>query len=283
MPTELRKRPRMTYTTLFTNSRLWICANTLLLGGYSANPLRSYVFPLYSPRGVLVTQEAPVDHPHQQGVHIGLSVGGHDLWNAGSGDRARHSQRLPRPLGEIVPQVDADGVTIIHGVEWTTVDGELLLHEDRSVRFGLAESFTHVHWRSAFHTVDRSVRIDQTKEAGIGLRVPPHWESYFGGKIRNASGAEGEAACFDSQSPWLNVQGAAGNGAVAGVVLAAATEPYPWFTRDYGEHIYNPSRHHATELAPGEGMTWAVDVIAYDGDMTVEQIGVLVGLAQETG
>lgn len=267
----------MQYNTLFTNSRLWIRAGDQLLGGYSANALRSYVFPLYSPGGVLVVQEAPVDHPHQQGIHVGLSVNEQDLWNAGSFDKARHMQQMETPLKEITPEVDDHGVTILHSVQWTSVDGAVLLHEDRSVRFRLAERFTHVHWRSTFHAVDKSARIDQTKEAGIGVRVPPHWESYFGGQIRNAFGDVGEAACFDSQSPWLNVQGSAGNGATAGVVIVAASAPCPWFTRDYGEHIYNPSRHAAVDLARGESVTWAVDVLAYDGERTVDEIERMVG------
>ncbi|MCB0112757.1 MAG: DUF6807 family protein [Caldilineaceae bacterium] len=262
----------MQYTTLLTNSRLWIRAGDRLLGGYAANALRSYVFPLYTPAGVLVVQEAPADHPHQQGIHVGLSVDGHDLWNAGSFDKARHQQRMGTPLKELVPQVDEQGVTLLHTVAWTSIDGDALLHEDRSVRFRLAESVTHVHWRSHFHAVDRPVRIDQTKEAGIGVRVPPHWESYFGGRIRDARGGVGEAACFDGDSPWLNVEGSAGNGATAGVVIAAASAPCPWFTRDYGEHIYNPSRHSAVELKAGESVTWAVDVIAYDGARTVGEI-----------
>ena len=267
----------MQYNTLFTNSRLWIRAGDRLLGGYSANALRSYVFPLYTPGGVLVLQEAPVDHPHQQGIHVGLSVDGHDLWNAGSFDKARHMQRMETPLKEITPVIDEQGVTLFHSVQWTNVDGAILLHEDRSVRFRLAESFTHVHWRSTFHAVDRPACIDQTKEAGIGVRVPPHWESYFGGQIRNATGGVGESACFDSDSPWLNVQGSAGNGATAGVVMVTTSTPCPWFTRDYGEHIYNPSRHAAVDLARSESVTWAVDVLAYDGERTVDEIAGMVG------
>lgn len=267
----------MQYNILFTNARHWVRAGDRLLGGYAANALRSYVFPLYTPGGALVVQEAPADHPHQQGIHVGLSVDDHDLWNAGSFDKARHAQRMDVPLKDIAQEIDETGVTFLHSVQWTSVDGALLLHEDRSIRFRLAESFTHVHWRSHFHAVDRHVRIDQTKEAGIGVRVPPHWESYFGGQIRDALGGVGEAACFDSASPWLNVQGSAGNGATAGVVLAAASAPCPWFTRDYGEHIYNPSRHQAIDLAPGASVSWAMDVLAYDGERTSEEVARLVG------
>jgi hypothetical protein len=267
------------YQTLFTNARWWITADDELIGGYAANALRSYVFPLYTPAGVLVLQEAPPDHPHHQGIHAGLSIDGYDVWNAGSAARERHAQRLSVPLGEIKPEINEDGVGIAHPVQWTTVDGQTLLHEERQVHFSSVDEFTRVRWRSTFRAPDRSIHIDQTKEAGIAVRVPPHWETLFGGQIRNAQGDVGEAACFDRSSPWLNIQGAAGNGHVAGIVFAptAESEPCPWFTRDYGEHVYNPSRHHPIPLDAGASFTWAVDVLAYDGQHGVDEIDLMIG------
>jgi hypothetical protein len=266
------------YTTTYTNTRWWLMADGNLLGGYSANDLRSYVFPLYTPGGVLVLQEAPPDHPHHQGIHVGLSVDGYDIWNAGSGRRERHAQRLPGPLGEVQPAIAETGIHIAHPVQWTTVDGKLLLSEERTVHVERQDGFTHVYWRSTFQAGDRPVAIDQTKEAGIALRVPPHWESLFGGQIRNAAGAVGEAACFDQSSPWLNIQGSAGNGQTAGVVFthAAESEACPWFTRDYGEHVYNPSRHHPIQLEAGASFAWATHILAYDGDATVDEINAMV-------
>ena len=39
--------------------------------GLTQGDLRSYVFPLFTPAGHLVTSEAPADHPHHQSVWIG--------------------------------------------------------------------------------------------------------------------------------------------------------------------------------------------------------------------
>mgnify|MGYP000442264537 CR=1 FL=1 len=147
------------------------------------------------------------------------------------------------------------------------------------MHFRQTAHYTEVSWRSQFAppTPTARARLGQTKESGIGLRVPPHWETVFGGHIRNAAGDEGEAACFDQMSPWLNIGGAIGQGGVAGVIFAPQSEPCPWFTRDYGLHVYNPARHRAITLSPGETLIWAVRVLAYDGSHTRAQIDDLVG------
>lgn len=268
----------MTYTTFFYNAHWWVQCDGRLLGGYSANTLRSYVFPLYTPQGALVLQECPPDHPHHQGIFVGLEVDGHDLWAAGSEGRARHRQEIVPALGELRPVVTTDGVLFTHATRWVSVDGVELLHEQRQVHFRQTARATEVSWRSQFAppTPTASAHLGQTKESGIGLRVPPHWETIFGGRIRNAVGDEGEAACFDRMSPWLNIEGPSGQGGVAGVIFAPQNDPCPWFTRDYGLHVYNPARQRAFVLAPGEALVWAARVLAYDGSRPCAQIEDLV-------
>lgn len=269
----------MSYTIVNYNARLWVKYQERLLGAYNSNELRSYVFPLYTPQGTLVLQEAPPDHPHHQGIMIGLEVDGYDLWNAGSRRLPRHRQEAVSPLAEMQTAVTATGVHINHAVRWVTVEGVELLLEQRTVTFKARDQFTLIHWQSTFSHPGKATHLGQTKESGIGVRVPPHWETPFGGQIRNANGALGEQGCFDQMSPWLNVEGAAGEGSGAGLVLIPQSEPCLWFTRDYGLHLYNPARHHAIDLAPGEASTWAMTVLAYDGRRTVAEITAMAAVA----
>ncbi|MFN8493189.1 MAG: DUF6807 family protein [Caldilineaceae bacterium] len=268
----------MSYTVTKYNARLWIKSGERLLAGYAANELRSYLFPLYTPNGALVLQEAPPDHPHHQGLWCGLEVDGHDLWNAGSFGKARHRQALLKPLNEIEATVTATGVQLAHAVRWETVDGQELLQEVRTVQVRGEAEYTLVQWRSTFSHPEKATRLGQTKEAGIAIRVPPHWETALGGRIRNAQGALGEAATFDQSAAWVNVEGRVVGETLAGVVLAptADSEVCPWFTRDYGIQVYNPARHRAITLAPGERLTWAVNVLAYDGARSVAEIDAFV-------
>lgn len=272
----------MAYEIIKYNARLWVKHAGRLLGGYNTNELRSYVFPLYTPKGVLVLQEAPPDHPHHQGIMVGLEVDGHDLWNAGSRNLPRHRQEALIPLAELQAEVTVTGVQVQHGVRWATVDGAELLLEQRTITFRAHAQFTTVHWQSTFSHPNKRTHLGQTKESGIGVRVPPHWETPFGGAIRNANGALGEKGCFDQLSPWLNIEGSGGAEANAGVVLIPATELCPWFTRDYGLHVYNPARHHTMTLAPGEQVTWAMTVLAYDGWRSIDAIKTMIALLDKS-
>lgn len=264
----------MAYTVINYNARRWIKWGNRLLAGYNSNELRTYLFPLYTPNGALVLQEAPPDHPHHQGLWNGLEIDGHDLWNAGSFGKPRHRQTSVQSLNEISTTITADGVTLSHDLQWSTATGVELLFEARTVHIVAKAEFTLVQWRSTFRHPTKMTELGQTKEAGIAIRVPPHWETRFGGRIRNAQGDIGEANTFDRLSPWVNVEGQIAGETKAGLVFAVGTdsELCPWFTRDYGIHVYNPARHRAITLAPGEALTWAVNLLAYDDARSIEQI-----------
>lgn len=266
----------MTYRVSYDNSRLWVLADDRPIAAYCSNELRSYVFPLLTPGGLIATQECPPDHPHHQGIWAGLSVDGVDLWNAGSFGTPRNRQELVGPLKEVTHSVDAGGATVTHQSCWVSAAGDELLREHRTVRFQAGRGATIVEWTSTFSHPDKPTVIGQTKESGLAVRVPPHWETNYGGLIRIASGATGEPACFDQDSPWLNIEGQALGTARAGLVMAPLTEQCPWFTRDYGCHVYNPARHREIRLAPGETLTWGMRVFAYDGAKSPTEIDALV-------
>ncbi len=268
----------MPWDAFYCNYRWWITCGGRLLGAYSANRLRPYVFPFYTPEGLLVVQEAPPDHPHHQGICAGLEIDGHDMWNAGSGDNPPHRQKMEPAAADLQPVIDSGGVRFEHLVQWTTVGGKGLLRERRTVTFTTRPGLNVVIWNSTFSAMAKTVTLGQTKEAGVGVRVTPHWESRLGGDIRNAGGGRGEAGCFDKLSPWLNVEGLGAAERSAGVVIRPLelTEACPWFTRDYGLHLYNPLRHHPVNLAAGDSLTWGLEIAAYDGARTVDQLNELL-------
>lgn len=158
----------MPYDSHFYNNRWWMLADGQLVGAYNSVELRSYVFPLYTPAGVLVIQEAPTDHPHHQGIWAGLEIDGYDLWNAGSFGKARHRQTNRSRLADLTPRVDERGVTFAHEIVWETAHGAPLLHEQRTVRLTAADDCTRLDWRSAFSAPVLHIGVDSA-----GLRRQP--------------------------------------------------------------------------------------------------------------
>lgn len=270
----------MSYEITNDNARLWVTYEGRLLGGYASNKLRSYVFPFYSPKGALVLQEAPPDHPHHQGIWAGLELDGHDLWNAGSFSVPRNPQNLVEPLGKTDLACTPTEAILTHEVRWKSVDNSELLHERRQVCFRALPECNMVTWNSVFFHPDKPTDIGQTKESGLGVRVPPHWESQWGGRIRNAYGGQGESKCFDKTSPWLSIEGGVVGDASAGLVMQPTSVSCPWFTRDYGVHVYNPARHGAIHLEPGEELFWSLRVLSYDGTRSVAEVDRLTAMAR---
>lgn len=269
----------MNYHTTYRNSRWWIFRAGRLLGGVSAAALRPYVFPLYTPKGTLVLQEAPPDHPHHQGIVAGLNIQGHDLWNAGSFGAPRHVIESFVPLSEQKPELTDAGVALEWAMRWRLESGDELIKETRRVEFSSGENVTLLRWTSRFEAGSSAVELAQTKEAGIGVRVPPHWETALGGSILNSEGRRGEKDCFDRVAPWLAVL--SGFGPKAGVaIVPEAGDDCPWFTRDYGLHVYNPLRHRSILLQPGQPLVWRLSVLAFDGHPGVHEISRMV---EQTG
>ena len=51
--------------------RTWIKRDGRPIAALSQNAYRAYIYPLFTPSGVLVTAESPIDHPHHNSVTIG--------------------------------------------------------------------------------------------------------------------------------------------------------------------------------------------------------------------
>ena len=91
----------------------------------------------------------------------------HDIWNAGSGGKTGHCQEMKPALKEVKPEVDPEGVSLTHSVAWKTEGGDLLLSEERQIRFSSNGSLNLVSWHSTFTAVGTTA-LGQTK--GIGNR-----------------------------------------------------------------------------------------------------------------
>ncbi|MBM3264132.1 MAG: PmoA family protein [candidate division Zixibacteria bacterium] len=265
-----------------SHARHWVYCNGRPVGAYTIGYHRSHVWPLYSLGGVCVIQEYPPDHVHHQGLWAGQDeVNGHNFWAAG------HPQYpSTRQISESMDiAVEGDAVTVSQHNVWTDVGGEPVFREERTVIFrstGMENLVDIVSTRIADFG---PVHFGKTKEAGIGMRYNPELEGELNGRIESAAGGVGEKGTFDTDADWIAVSGIMG-GRHAGIAIL----PYPdgdrcpWFTRDYGITLYNPSRHRIIELAEGERYTLAARFAAFDGRTDPAWMHRLyAGLKQERG
>ena len=51
--------------------RTWIKWDGRAIAALSQNAYRAYIYPLFTPSGVSVTAESPIDHPHHNSVTVG--------------------------------------------------------------------------------------------------------------------------------------------------------------------------------------------------------------------
>ena len=252
------------YTSRSSQNRLYALCGERLLGAVSYNGYRAYVFPLYTPKGVLVLQESPPDHPHHQGIMVGQDlVNGHNFWAI---LHPGHPLNRQVRAANFAAEADQRGLTVSAELCWQAADGERVLDEQRTVRFESWEECTFVEVTSTWKATYGPVHVAQTKEGGLGMRVHQQLEAEWGGVIRSSNGDTGEAGIFDTTAAWIEVSGRIGPND-AGIVMMPhpSASPVPWFCRNYGLHLYGPVRHAPLSLPPGGEYTLRVGFAAYDG------------------
>lgn len=251
------------YTVTDYNRRHWVRHSDRIVAAISLSPTRSYLFPLCTPAGITVLNESPPDHLFHQGIRVAQDfLNGHNFWAPGLAGRAMHRQIRYK----IDEAVDENGVTLTEHLAWVTEAGQHIMGETRTVRFEAWEAFHFVEVTSIWHATYDEIYVSPTKEGGLGMRV--HWqlETSNGGQIRSSAGGTGESEVFDSHAEWIEVSGLVGDQPVGVVMMPhPSMTSVPWFSRDYGLHLYSPQRHQPLHLGIDETTTLRVAFATYDG------------------
>lgn len=251
------------YTTIDKLQRHWALKDETIIGAVVINDLRTYVYPFCTPSGINVVQDAPPDHVHHTGIMVGQDfVNGHNFWSCGHLAYPRNKQKRETQKVE----VDESGVTVRIGLRWVTEGGQSILTEERTLRFERWEDFNFVDVTSTWLASYGDIYVAPTKEGGMGMRVHPQLETFWGGTIHSSKGTAGEKDTFDRTADWMEVSGRAGGGDVGIVMMPHPSQKQiPWFVRDYGIHLYSPFRNASLRLAASESVQLRVGFAAYDG------------------
>lgn len=248
------------------------------LGAAGANFYDVWVFPLYTPAGKTVIREFPFDHP----FHNGFFVGQH-LVNVG--DRVGNFWASPPRRGwddsifvnvgrvdapkEPETEISDDGVRFTFRNVWRDEHDEPLLDEVRTVTFRSTDDATICDMTSEKIASQGAVEYAQTKFGSIGVRVEPRLLPPLGGVVIADGGRRGKAEItHEGESDFVAYEDGA-----FGVLLHILDEGVrgPWFIRDYGMAMYNPTWARSISTAKGKSWIVGLRVVAYDGELTEER------------
>jgi hypothetical protein len=247
------------------------------------------VFPLYTPSGLTVIQEFPHDHP----FHNGFFVGQHPVVQ---GERTGNlwvapPLRVPGdPVYVDLGRVDAPPAPWVEITEnevrftfqnvWRDPNDTPLLDEQRVVRFAATDDATLCEMRSRKVAAYGPVEYPQTKYGSIGIRVEPRLLPTLGGTVIADNGRRGQADVAHGQdSDFVAYENEVPGHGRCGVLMTVPRQSGedrvrgPWFIRDYGMALLNPTWHAAISTPQGGDWTIAMRLIAYDGALTEARTG----------
>ena len=260
-------------------------ASGRVLGGFGTSFHRSWVYPLYAPNGATVLREFPFDHP----FHTGAFVAQHPVR---LGDREANYWALPVPrsaddaimvnVGRMDPQgppevlCDFSGATFTLRSVWRDEGDHTLLDETRTVGFVGLPDATICEMTCELTASYGPAELPRTKYGTMGIRVDERLLPALGGEVvavsvgelrrgdseTAAHGKECDLVAYENEPPGLERYG------VAMRIVRNSASPErtgPWFVRDYGLMLFNPTTHAGITLGEGESWTGAVRIIAYDG------------------
>jgi len=256
------------------------------IGGVGANFYRPWVFPFYAPSGRTVLQAFPHAHPWHNGIFVAQNPvihGGRatNFW-AVPPHRSRedpifdHIGRV-EVIGEIAAEVLVDGVEFRLRCSWLDTDDREILSERRIVRFLRLPDANVCEVTSSRTACSGDLHFPRTKFGSIGLRVEPMLTPEAGGSILADRDRRGMADVVHEQDSAFIAYEAGFPGSPGGALGVCLTVPGagvcgPWFIRDFGMAMFNPTWRHAKYLAAGEEWTLSLRVFAYDGPLTVHRL-----------
>lgn len=237
---------------------------------------KAVLYPVYSPKGTLVTRGWPldpragerVDHPHHVGIWLNYEdANGHDFWNnSNTPPSAKGTYGTIVHTGIKSVKSGAKQGELVVTADWLDKEGKLMLTEETKYIFRGNDNQNIVDRITTLTAADKEVLFKDVKDgffairvarelehpsdkaevftdaSGVATKVPKLDNTGITGNYRNTEGVEGEAV-WGKRSKWVNLRGKIGE---ENVNIAIIDHPknvgYPsyWHARGYGLFAVNP-------------------------------------------
>jgi hypothetical protein len=250
------------------------------LGGVGANYYRSWVFPLYTPRGLTVLQEFPFDHPFHNGLWVAqgpIQFGGETVHFWPMPPERRPGESLFTHMGRIeslsLPDVQCHqrGVRFVLHSLWRSGKEEPVLDETRTIDLYRVDDATICDVTTVQQATYGALHYNATKFGAICVRVDPRLTTVVGAEVIADGGRRGKAdVALQQPNGYVAYQSVSSDG--FGILLAVpGARPHEWFIRDYGLATFNPIFEQPRTVAQGDSLRVDLRVVAYDGLLTEER------------
>jgi hypothetical protein len=221
------------------------------IAGLGHHWYRPWLHPLYTPAGQAVLEAFPFDHP----FHNGCFVGQNPVIFAG---REANFWAVPPPrepsddLFRHVGRVEVATLALpVMKCVWRSAEGAPVLDEERSFEFSMKDQAVICDVASRKTAAYTDLEFPATKFGGIAVRVDAQLLPAAGGRILGRHGEPSRFAAYE-------------NGRF-GLALIGSEPAVPWFLRDYGLAVYNPTWMKPLKLERGEAWETRLRLVAYDG------------------
>ncbi len=260
----------------------------------SQGPCRSYLFPVFTPRGFAVTSESPADHPHHNSIWIASDrvrcrfPFGKSKTEEGTYGFYVNNTFQGRAAGRIRgtvlehEQLGPEHLRLTQSLvwrgpcEWGAPEGRILIEETRTMDVRPGEQANLLDIRSRLRATEWELELGPTRHAFFGVRMTEALTAAHGAILRDPE-HQGVEAINGQTSDWLDCSGTLGSGVRAGVAMFpdASTKGHPWHATGWGVLNLNPLASRAYSLTPGGHLEFALRIVVHDGDADEARISEL--------
>ncbi|HCL29381.1 MAG TPA: hypothetical protein DIC52_13205 [Candidatus Latescibacteria bacterium] len=259
---------------------------------FSQGPWRACLYPVYTPSGIAVTSESPVDHPHHNSIWIAADrVAALLPFADGCRESALYNFYVNdtfqgRTPGRIVAvdlrhdEIDAQHLRLTQQLqwrgptEWGAPDGRLIARERRIVDLRCTEACYVIDLCSQLSATDWELTVGPTRHAYHGVRVIESLRQSHGGVVCDSNGSQGAATVSGSVSDWVDMSGPVGGGRTAGIALMphADCAGHEWFVTDWGTMTVNPFAGSRRDIPMGQSLHLGARIVVHDGEAKPEML-----------
>ncbi len=255
-------------------------------------PFRAYLYPLYTPAGVAVTTDGPIDHPHHQSVWIGTD---HVYCRLPYADDAFEDATYNFYVGETFQgrapgrilgvdmqcaELAADHLQITQTLEWQGPEEwgarprRTIAIETRILDIIAGQDAHYLDVHSHLRATEWDFSIGPTRHAYLGVRLAEGLRVIDGGTVYDADGRTGSESVNDQCADWVAVAGTVPSGKRAGVAVFPypSAAGHPWHVSEYGTLNVNPFARERVAINRGNDVEIAARLVLFDGDATEARI-----------